>query len=157
MSRNKENAKRWLKEYRKKNLEKIRKREKEYYYKNIEKKREQRRNYYWRNCEKLKIKRRKYREKNKELIRKKEKERYHNDIKGRRTKMLEAKRKTYRKLRFSILLRDDFTCKYCGRKPPEVILEIDHIFPKSKGGKNKLDNYVVACRDCNQGKSDILL
>ena len=37
-------------------------------------------------------------------------------------------------LRFKVLNRDNFTCQYCGRKPPKVKLHIDHINPKSKGG-----------------------
>ena len=61
------------------------------------------------------------------------------------------------KMRFSILKRDNFTCQYCGRKAPEVILEIDHIHPKSKGGKNIMSNFKTACRDCNMGKSNTLL
>lgn len=54
--------------------------------------------------------------------------------------------------RFEILTRDGFTCRYCGRKPPEVELEIDHINPRSKGGTNHLSNLITACRDCNAGK-----
>lgn len=61
------------------------------------------------------------------------------------------------KLRFLILLRDKFTCQYCGRKPPEVKLEIDHKYPKSKGGPTSMDNLITACRDCNNGKRDIIL
>jgi 5-methylcytosine-specific restriction endonuclease McrA len=61
------------------------------------------------------------------------------------------------KLRFDILKRDAFTCQYCGRKAPDVILEIDHIHPRSKGGKNIMDNFKTACKDCNMGKSNTLL
>ena len=61
------------------------------------------------------------------------------------------------KIRFLILKRDNFTCQYCGRKAPEVILEIDHIIPKSKGGLKNLNNLKTACRDCNLGKKDITL
>lgn len=61
------------------------------------------------------------------------------------------------KLRFEIFSRDDFTCRYCGRNPPECILEIDHENPKSKGGINELENYITSCRECNRGKGDILL
>ena len=35
-------------------------------------------------------------------------------------------------LRFDVFNRDGFTCQYCGKKPPECILEVDHILPKSK-------------------------
>jgi 5-methylcytosine-specific restriction endonuclease McrA len=59
--------------------------------------------------------------------------------------------------RFEILKRDGFTCQYCGRKPPEVVLEVDHIFPVDKGGTNDPSNLVASCYDCNRGKSDKLL
>jgi len=61
------------------------------------------------------------------------------------------------KLRFAIFKRDNFTCQYCGRKSPNVILEIDHIYPKSKGGEDKIENYITACHDCNLGKGDYIL
>lgn len=56
--------------------------------------------------------------------------------------------------RFEVLKRDKFTCQYCGRSAPDVILEIDHFVPVSKGGDNSLINLVTSCRDCNRGKSD---
>jgi hypothetical protein len=59
-----------------------------------------------------------------------------------------------KKLRFEVFKRDMFTCQYCGSKPPSVILEVDHIFPKSKGGKDSIDNLLCSCFDCNRGKSD---
>lgn len=57
-----------------------------------------------------------------------------------------------KKLRFDIFKRDGFTCKYCGRKSPDVILEVDHIKPVSKGGKNTVLNLITSCFDCNRGK-----
>lgn len=57
--------------------------------------------------------------------------------------------------RFKILLRDNFTCQYCGRSSPEVVLEIDHVIPRAKGGTEGYDNLVTACRDCNKGKADL--
>lgn len=54
--------------------------------------------------------------------------------------------------RFQIFERDNFTCQYCGRKPPEVQLEADHIVPLAKGGTNDERNLITACRDCNRGK-----
>ena len=62
-----------------------------------------------------------------------------------------------KKLRFEVFKRDGFKCAYCGRTPPSVTLEVDHIQPKSKGGKNDINNYVTACFDCNRGKRDIPL
>jgi 5-methylcytosine-specific restriction endonuclease McrA len=68
------------------------------------------------------------------------------------------KTKTRRlKTRFLALARDNHTCQYCGRRPPEVKLEVDHRYPKSKGGLDNLDNYITACADCNLGKRDIIL
>ena len=61
------------------------------------------------------------------------------------------------KLRFSIFSRDKFTCQYCGRKAPNVTLEIDHIIPKAKMGQNREDNYITSCKECNIGKGDSLL
>lgn len=60
-------------------------------------------------------------------------------------------------LRFRVLQRDDFTCTYCGRRPPGVVLEVDHLTPKSRGGPDKAWNLVTACRECNRGKRDVLL
>ena len=62
-----------------------------------------------------------------------------------------------KKIRFEVFKRDKFTCQYCGRRPPEVVLEPDHILPESKGGKYTLENLITACFDCNRGKSDGLL
>jgi hypothetical protein len=65
-----------------------------------------------------------------------------------------------KKMRFEILKRDNFTCRYCGRSPranQNVILEIDHIHPQSKGGVYEKENLITSCHDCNGGKSDILL
>ena len=59
--------------------------------------------------------------------------------------------------RFLLLMAANFTCQYCGRKAPDVELQIDHKYPKSKGGKDKLDNYVVCCKECNLGKGDVIL
>lgn len=61
------------------------------------------------------------------------------------------------KNRFEILKKTNFSCKYCGRKPPEVELELEHIIPKSKGGTDDMNNLVPACRDCNRGKGTIIL
>ncbi len=57
-----------------------------------------------------------------------------------------------RKIRFDVFNRDGFKCQYCGRTPPAIILELDHIIPKSRGGPNNIDNYITACFDCNRGK-----
>lgn len=66
-----------------------------------------------------------------------------------------TKRKSIsKKTRFEVFKRDAFTCQYCGKKAPDVVLTIDHIEPVSKGGVNNLLNYITACQDCNSGKSN---
>jgi CRISPR/Cas system Type II protein with McrA/HNH and RuvC-like nuclease domain len=62
-----------------------------------------------------------------------------------------------KKLRFEVFKRDGFQCMYCGNKTPNVLLEIDHIEPKSKGGTDDINNLITACFDCNRGKSNIEL
>lgn len=59
---------------------------------------------------------------------------------------------TSKKLRFDVFKRDAFACQYCGKHPPDVILEADHITPIAHGGKTEMDNLVAACFDCNRGK-----
>lgn len=59
--------------------------------------------------------------------------------------------------RFEVFKRDDFTCAYCGSKPPSVILHVDHITPVSKGGSSRQDNLITSCESCNLGKSNVLL
>ena len=61
------------------------------------------------------------------------------------------------KIRFEVFFRDKFQCQYCGRKLPEIILEIDHIHPKSQKGPDKKENYITSCRECNIGKGDRIL
>ena len=64
-----------------------------------------------------------------------------------------SKRKSISKtMRFEIFKRDSFTCQYCGRMAPDVVLEVDHIHPVSKGGDNDILNLVTSCMDCNRGK-----
>lgn len=59
-----------------------------------------------------------------------------------------------KKTRFEVFKRDRFTCQYCGASAPDVVLEIDHIIPVSKGGKNDVMNLVTSCKDCNRGKTN---
>lgn len=53
------------------------------------------------------------------------------------------------KKRFWVLQRDWFRCSYCGKKWKDVSLEVDHIIPKSKWGKDTIDNLTTCCRECN--------
>ena len=54
--------------------------------------------------------------------------------------------------RFEVFKRDSFTCQYCGRSAPDVLLEVDHINPVSSGGDNNVMNLITSCWDCNRGK-----
>ena len=66
-----------------------------------------------------------------------------------------AKRKNLSKsVRFEVFKRDSFKCQYCGKSAPDVVLEVDHIIPVSKGGDNDISNLITACFDCNRGKRD---
>lgn len=57
-----------------------------------------------------------------------------------------------KKIRFEVFKRDKFTCQYCGKSAPDVVLEIDHIHPVSKDGENDIMNLITSCFDCNRGK-----
>lgn len=57
-------------------------------------------------------------------------------------------------LRFEILTRDGFRCRYCGATAEVATLHIDHVLPRSMGGRDDRANLVTACADCNSGKSD---
>lgn len=50
--------------------------------------------------------------------------------------------------------RDQFLCAYCGNTFAPHKLTIDHILPKSHGGKNVWMNCVSACKPCNHRKAD---
>jgi len=59
--------------------------------------------------------------------------------------------------RWAVLKRDNYKCVKCGTSPSkshEVELEVDHIVPVAKGGKNALENLQTLCHNCNQGKRD---
>lgn len=61
------------------------------------------------------------------------------------------------KLRFDVFKRDLFQCQYCGRTPPSVVLEVDHIIPRKESGTDTMDNLITSCFDCNRGKAAVPL
>lgn len=68
-----------------------------------------------------------------------------------------TKREISDRLRFSILMRDGFTCKSCGASPVKtqgVELHVDHILPWSKGGETVAENLETKCSKCNLGKGN---
>lgn len=58
-----------------------------------------------------------------------------------------------KRLRYEILRRDSYTCRYCGRSAPEVPLRVDHVTPVALGGGDEPTNLATSCHDCNSGKS----
>jgi len=54
----------------------------------------------------------------------------------------------------NVYKRDNHTCVYCGCKNRQT-LTIDHVIPKSKGGKDTFENMVTACFDCNNEKDSL--
>ncbi len=55
--------------------------------------------------------------------------------------------------RRNLYRRDRNTCQYCGARPGNSELSIDHITPRSRGGKSTWTNCVLACVDCNHKKA----
>lgn len=56
--------------------------------------------------------------------------------------------------RQNIYLRDNYTCQLCGEKPGLAALTLDHVVPRSKGGKSNWTNMVTCCKRCNEKKGD---
>lgn len=67
---------------------------------------------------------------------------------------VDFKTKKSKPTRRSILLRDAYTCAYCGCALDANTATLDHIQPKSRGGKNTWSNLVSSCKDCNNEKAD---
>jgi 5-methylcytosine-specific restriction endonuclease McrA len=58
--------------------------------------------------------------------------------------------------RKNILLRDRNTCQYCGQALAAAELTLDHVLPRSQGGKSAWENLVACCHPCNNRKGDRL-
>lgn len=58
--------------------------------------------------------------------------------------------------RKNILLRDDFSCQYCGDRFTPDELTLDHVRPLSRGGSDDWNNVVAACKECNHKKGNHL-
>lgn len=54
--------------------------------------------------------------------------------------------------RRNLLLRDGFRCQYCGLVLTTSRLTIDHVRPRSQGGRTSWDNVVACCERCNRVK-----
>lgn len=56
--------------------------------------------------------------------------------------------------RKNILIRDKYRCRYCGKEDTPSSLTLDHVIPRSRGGKFSWENIVTCCSSCNAKKSD---
>jgi 5-methylcytosine-specific restriction endonuclease McrA len=56
--------------------------------------------------------------------------------------------------RKNILLRDRNTCQFCGHPFPAAELTLDHVVPRSRGGRSSWENLVACCYVCNNRKGD---
>jgi len=56
--------------------------------------------------------------------------------------------------RRAVFARDRWTCQYCGSG---ASLTVDHVVPRSKGGRSSWDNIVTSCAPCNRRKGDAML
>jgi 5-methylcytosine-specific restriction endonuclease McrA len=54
--------------------------------------------------------------------------------------------------RNQIFLRDKNTCQYCGKSFPKQRLNLDHVLPRTQGGKTSWENVVASCHHCNRRK-----
>lgn len=61
-------------------------------------------------------------------------------------------RRHVRYSRLNIFARDKFTCQYCGARPHRSHLNIDHVIPRSLGGRTTWENVVCSCVECNRRK-----
>lgn len=56
--------------------------------------------------------------------------------------------------RKNVYRRDDYTCQYCGAKPSLEDLTVDHVVPRSRGGRTTWTNCVLSCVRCNRRKAN---
>lgn len=65
--------------------------------------------------------------------------------------------KVSKRLRFEILRRDQFKCRYCGTVAAERELRVDHVIPEALGGSSDPSNLAAACEPCNTGKTSVAI
>ncbi|MEX0268300.1 HNH endonuclease [Leptolyngbyaceae cyanobacterium UHCC 1019] len=56
--------------------------------------------------------------------------------------------------RQQLIVRDGSCCCWCKKTLASTELTIEHMKPKSMGGKNDLENLRLACRQCNRGRGN---
>ncbi len=59
---------------------------------------------------------------------------------------------TVRFNRKNLFARDNHSCQYCGQRKPLSQLSLDHVLPRSQGGKTTWENVVCSCMPCNSRK-----
>src|SRR5271166_2906048 len=57
-------------------------------------------------------------------------------------------------LRYEVLKNAKFRCELCGISADDRALEVDHIRPRNKGGKDEISNFQALCYSCNAMKRD---
>ncbi|MEH7107737.1 HNH endonuclease [Bacillus sp. JJ1764] len=58
------------------------------------------------------------------------------------------------KIREEVFEGDIHRCTYCGTELSSNSFQVDHIIPRSVGGKDTIDNLVLSCTNCNNYKAD---
>jgi HNH endonuclease len=71
---------------------------------------------------------------------------------GVKMEELAGREKISENLRWSVLKRDHYKCRYCGKDSGPF--HMDHVYPVIKGGETSYRNLVTACDKCNMKKHD---
>ncbi len=74
----------------------------------------------------------------------------------RLTRYVRLPHRTVPPTRTTVMLRDAYTCQYCGATPGRDQLTVDHVVPRSRGGDHSWENLVTACKPCNHRKGNHL-
>jgi hypothetical protein len=69
-------------------------------------------------------------------------------------RVIQGVSRTFRAPAVAVLARDRFACAYCGSRAKPITM--DHVIPRSRGGKTDFDNCVACCRACNHRKGALL-
>ncbi len=70
----------------------------------------------------------------------------------RLTRYVRLPHRTVPATRAGVMLRDAYTCQYCGDTPGREELTVDHVIPRSRGGGHNWENLTTACKRCNHKK-----